>query len=267
MRIYKYTPTASIKHHSFTLIEMLVVIAIISILASMMLPAVRKSIDSANTIQCLNNIKQLGVEVNSYINDFNFYPSPPFNNITKDRWFDCMINAGYLKQQEYTAVDGSTYTRAPFIFCSEYSEIYNTATSKIPVRPYDIISSGVSNSGNGVPWTNMWGVVGSAYMGNANDVKALSPGSFRGSSSKIAFSERSLVSNNGQGHICDYRYLYNTTQTNGGAIGIGPVHGDTFNALFVDNHAATQQVQNFNSYESLTIGREIWKEHFAVVIK
>jgi len=159
MRIYKYTPTASIKHHSFTLIEMLVLITIISILAALFMPALKRSIEAANSLSCVNNMKQISTGFMFYRDDFNGYMMPPVCNTgtglgehlyTNKYHWDYFIGRYYMEYPVSSSGWVSLVKDSWKIFiCPEDERTFSGFTTKLSyVTPYAFM--GDPNAGGGV---------------------------------------------------------------------------------------------------------------------
>lgn len=77
------------KRRGFTLVELLVVIAVIGILVGLLLPAVQAAREAARATQCKNNLKQIALATELFHDSFGAYPPARYQPRPGDNDFPC----------------------------------------------------------------------------------------------------------------------------------------------------------------------------------
>ncbi len=141
------------RFRGFTLIELMVVIAIIAVLIAVFLPAVQAAREAARRIQCVSNLKQLGLAAQNYVSAYGGFPMTsqlmydplmsPFagvNYFPSQSIFVSML--GQLEQQPL--FDAMNFSRS--IYVAENQTIYITGLTTLWC-PSDSNISRLVNSG------------------------------------------------------------------------------------------------------------------------
>jgi len=129
-------PSTRSSRSGFTLIELLVVIAIIAILAAILFPVFAQAREAARKTQCLSNLKQLGIAISAYTQDYDEvlpmanYPGPT-GNVTWQYLVDPYVKANFP-----SVVNQSANQRLSVFVCPSFVRTGDNTTSNRPSSSY-----------------------------------------------------------------------------------------------------------------------------------
>lgn len=214
----------------FTLIELLVVIAIIGILASLLMPALNSARESAKTVVCASNLKQVGLANFNYANDYNGYvPSIEYCFYTDFVWENGWsmgaypdITAGWTSPIRYLATNN---------YIDGFKNTWTSALNERPATTCPSFWPKVIKEG-------AWG----SNVGNAGNLAYKSQGtySFNSHLDQTLTLDRTVINN------VKLKKLGNIAR---------------LSERFIYGEGWSWEVRIASSFKPSTIGREVWWGH------
>lgn len=140
---------------AFTLIELLVVMAIIGVLISLLLPAVQASREAARRVQCVNNMMQMGLALNSYESTFDAFPPGSVNATGPIANTASGYHASWIAQMLPYFEQRSAFNHMNFSL--PMYDVANTTVRMVPMRVIACPSDPGSGLNSGYPPSSLAG--------------------------------------------------------------------------------------------------------------
>jgi prepilin-type N-terminal cleavage/methylation domain-containing protein len=153
------------RQRAFTLVELLVVIAIIGVLVALLLPAVQSAREAARRTQCSNNLRQIGLATQNFVDTRGFIPPSRI----WDHWATWAVQIlPYMEQQNlYSQWDiTNQYYNQPLTARQATVPSYFCPSRK---RPNTNVSTAGDKPDNGTPNSNHNPGSCSDYAGSSGD--------------------------------------------------------------------------------------------------
>ena len=124
------------RRNGFTLIELLVVVAIIAILASLLLPALASAQSKGRQIDCLNNLRQLGLGLTLHVQDEGYFPVYHYDPALPDD----SVRFWHESLRPYTGADWTN----KLYRCADYrGNTWHASKKAVPMGSYGYNANGV----------------------------------------------------------------------------------------------------------------------------
>jgi len=203
------------KQYGFTLIELLVVIAIIAILAAILFPVFARARENARKANCLSNMKQLGLAVMQYAQDYDEVLPPTYNG----------------GSTTYTLPNGNQHTGAVLWPTLLYPYVKNTGVYVCPSDPKK--------------WTGTY--TGEMSYGMNTFQKGMALATITNPSETMFLAE----AGGGDSYVLDGDPGgTNEEMLGSAAYPMVPRHGDGLTSLFCDGHAKWMPAKSVPPYSA-----------------
>jgi prepilin-type N-terminal cleavage/methylation domain-containing protein/prepilin-type processing-associated H-X9-DG protein len=244
-----------VRTRGFTLVEVLVVVALLAVLIALLIPAVGGARDAAKTMVCAGNMRQQGMLLATYNADCKGYVAMPVTQHTLDTQVPMVTNLGATTSHLCTTCPlgaGKTYpvgygwfyalgylpattakSKVPLMQCPDAGMYVNSTTlmqySEAQYKEYSLMTTTLAkpNSGTGMYYTNPQG--GGSTWDCINNGARIDY-AFRGWWNPRGTNQKKAINwKPGDAVAVDYEF-YNGSNTREYA----EMHGDGLNILFFD---------------------------------